>query len=130
MGKQRWAWAALAVAGAAFLYTCGDGALGPETPATSFQQLPLEAGAGRLVAGEDCSAFGESGCASKLCLKASFGFGKGSVCSAECEGPRNCPRGWQCQQLLAGAPVSHCIPPQGFAPKAVAIEAPLTPGVQ
>lgn len=78
--------------------------------------LASSQGPGRLRAlGESCTGGRAAACQSGACLKAQPGLDGGFFCSRECGEEADCPRAWQCKEVMPGPHGRLCVPPPRWA---------------
>jgi hypothetical protein len=117
------------LAAAALLAGCGDARQAPvheassggltasQTRYTERREL-AQPGRTPLEVGEDCTAAGQDGCRSGLCLHARGGLHYGYYCSERCTASESCPVGWGCSQIFPSSPSGVCVPPKGWVARA------------
>jgi len=85
----------------------------------AWQPLTWDGGTKRHL-GEDCKAYGRTGCADGACVRVGIpGDATELVCTATCASEDDCPETWVCAQAGQTGANGLCVPRRGFAAHAV-----------
>ncbi len=96
---------------------CSSPNVGPaeEAPVLrAWDPLTQAAPSTRRSTGESCTSGGKAACREGVCLHLEPHANAGYFCSRVCTADTECPEGWVCRAMVAGDPVSYCVPPIGW----------------
>lgn len=86
----------------------------------AWDPLTQAAPAIRRSTGESCTSGGKAACREGVCLHTEPHANAGYFCSRVCTEDSECPDAWGCRAMVAGDPVSYCVPPAGWSARIAA----------